>query len=88
MAVEQRGREAQFAADGADFVLIEGRERLDDAAFLDQLLNPGDAVVVGLDEIGFGGAAGFDGVRIDGALAENPAAVEEALRSRESAAAP
>ncbi len=47
------------------------------AAFVDQLLNAGDAVVMGLDQIGFGGAAGFDGVRVDGALAQNPAAVEE-----------
>ena len=30
-----------------------------------------------LDEIGLGGAAGFDGVGIDGALAENPVAVEK-----------
>ncbi len=79
MAVEERGRETQLAADGAHFVFIERRQGLDHAAFLDQLLNSGDAVVVGLDEIGLGGSAGFDGVRIDGALAENPAAVEEAL---------
>ena len=73
MPVQQFGREAQFAADGANFVLIKGRERLDDAAFVDQLLNPGDAVVMGLDQVGLGGAAGFDGVGVNGALAENPA---------------
>ena len=84
MAVEQFRREAKLAADGADFVLIEGRERFDDAAFVDQLLNAGDAVVMGLDELGFGGAAGFDGVGINGALAENPVPVEEVLALEDS----
>ena len=76
MAFQQFRGERKLAADGADFVLIERRKRFDDAAFVDQLLNAGDAVVMGLDEIGLGAAAGFDGVRVDGALAQNPAAVE------------
>ena len=32
-----------------------------------------------LDEIGLGAAAGFDGVGVDGALAQNPAPVEVVL---------
>ena len=43
---------------------------------VDQLLNPGDAIVMRLDEIGLGAAAGFDGVGVDRALAQNPAPVE------------
>ncbi len=79
MAVEQVRRESKLAADGADFILIKGRERLDDSAFGDQALNSGDAVVMGLDQLGFGGASGFDGVGINRALAENPVGVEEMI---------
>ena len=48
----------------------------DDAAFVDQLLNPGDAVVVGLDQVRLSGSSGLDGIRIDRALTKNPVAVE------------
>ena len=80
MAIEQFGGQAQFAADLAHFVLVERFQRLHDAARFDQLLNAGHAVVMRLDEGGLGGAAGFDRVRIDGALAENPVLVEQAAR--------
>ncbi len=43
----------------------------------DQLLNPGHAVVMGLDHVRFRGAAGFDGVGINGSLAQNPMAVQK-----------
>ena len=76
MALQQFRGERKLPADGADFVLIERRQRFDDAAFVDQLLNAGDAVVMGLDEVGLGAAAGFDGIGVDRALAENPAPVE------------
>src|SRR5580658_9805688 len=79
MAIEEIRRYAKLVADGPDLVLIERAEGFDHAALIDELLNPRDAIVVGLDEIGFGRSAGFDGVRIDGALAQNPAAVEIAL---------
>ena len=38
---------------------------------------PGDAIVMRLDQIRFGGPAGFDGIGIDGALPQNPMAIEE-----------
>src|SRR6266852_5972514 len=79
MAIEEFHAETQFAADGADLVFIKRRERFKDAAFAEQLLNPGDTIVMRLDEIGLGGSAGFDGVRVDGALAEYPAAIEIVL---------
>src|SRR5260370_9721093 len=68
---------AEFGADLAYLVLVERRERLDDAAVINQFLDPGYAIVMGLDEIGLGRATGFDGVGINGALAENPVAVQE-----------
>src|SRR5216684_3177435 len=77
MAVQILVGDAELGADLAYLVLVERRERLDDAAVVDQLLDTGYSVVMGLDEIGLGRAAGFDGVGINGALAENPVAVQE-----------
>src|SRR5690242_5996987 len=76
MAFQQLGGNRKFAADGPDFVLIEGRKGFQDAAFVDEFLNAGNSVVMGLDEVGLGAAAGFDGVGVNGSLAENPASVE------------
>ena len=76
MAFEELGGEAEFAAEFAHLILVELGEGFDDAVFVDELLDAGDAVVVGLDEVGFGGAAGLDGIGVDGALAEDPVAVE------------
>ena len=67
-------------ADRAHFVFIEIGQRLDDAAGFHQLLDAGNAVVMGLDGGRFRGAAGFDRVGINGALAQNPVAVEQAAR--------
>src|SRR5277367_5208055 len=39
---------------------------------------------MGLDEVGFGGAARFDGIRIDCALAENPLSVDEVAGLQEA----
>src|SRR5690242_19392100 len=80
MPVEQCGSQPELPADGAHFIFIERCQRLDDAAFLNQALNPGDPVVMGLDEFGLGGPARFNGVGVNGALAENPAAVQEIFR--------
>src|SRR5437868_5443710 len=77
MPVQEFRGDSQLFADLADFVLIERRERLDDSAGLDQLLNTCDAVVMSLDDIRSRGTAGFDGVGINRALSENPMAVEE-----------
>src|SRR5579875_1852639 len=77
MASEKFFGNANLAADFAHFVFIEGCERLDEASGIDERLNPGNAIVVGLDEIGFGSAAGFDGIGINCSLAENPAAIQE-----------
>ena len=87
MPVQQFVRQAQLAADLAHLVLVEVRQRLDDAALFDQLLNAGDAVVVRLDQVGLGGPAGFDRVGIDRALAENPVPVEEVAAFEECAPA-
>ncbi len=77
MAVEEFRRQAQLAADGADFVLIERAQRLHNLAALDQFLDAGHPIVVGFDDGGVRGAAGFDGVGIDSALPQNPVAVEQ-----------
>ena len=53
---------------------------LDDAVGGHQLLDPGDTIVVGLDDGGFFRPAGFDGIRIDGALPENPMTVQQVMR--------
>ena len=45
--------DAELGADLADFIFIERGQRLDNAAAVDQLLDAGDAVVMGLDNIGF-----------------------------------
>ena len=80
MAVQQFGGEAQFAADLADLVLVKRFQRFHDAAGLDERLNAGHAVVMRLDDGGLFGAAGFDGVGVDGALAEDPVLVHQAAR--------
>src|SRR4030088_205004 len=77
MAIEELGGQAQFTADFADFVLIECTKGLDQAVAFEEFLDAGHAVVVGLDYRCFRGAAGFDGVGVNGALAENPMAIEE-----------
>src|SRR6202021_2863645 len=46
MTVEQFGCYAEFAADGADFILIKAGQRLDDAAGIDQRLDSGYPVVM------------------------------------------
>ena len=80
MAIQQFRGQAQFAADLAHLILVERLQRLHDAAALDQLLNAGHAIVMRLDQRRLGRAAGFDGVRIDGALAQNPMLVQQAAR--------
>src|SRR5437868_6073328 len=69
--------DSQLLADFANLILVEGCQRLNDAAAVDQLLDSGNAIVMGLDQIGSSGAAGFDRVRIDGSLAQDPVAVEK-----------
>src|ERR1700689_5485205 len=77
MPVEKLGGNAQLFADLANFIFIKPRQRLDDAARVDQLLNSGDAIVMGLDHVGLRGAAGFDGVGINGALPQDPIPAEK-----------
>src|SRR4030081_1986256 len=69
--------DAQLRSDLANLALVEPGERLDDAAVIDQLLDAGHAIVMGLDEVGLGRAARFDGVWVNCALAQNPMAVQE-----------
>src|SRR5204862_6921679 len=49
MPFEKRGRQPQFCADLPNLIRIERAERLHDAAFQQQLLHAGHAVVMGLD---------------------------------------
>src|SRR4051794_19833529 len=72
------------AADLSHLVLIKGGERLNDRSRFDQSLNAAHPIVVRFDEIGFRASAGFDGVWIDRALAQNPMAIEEMLRSQDA----
>src|SRR5579884_478170 len=78
---EKAVRYANLASDLAHFVFVERSERLDNAARFNQRLNAGHAIVMRLDQIRLGGSAGFDGVRINRALAQNPVAVQKVLRS-------
>src|ERR1022692_1564407 len=77
VAVEDLRGQPEFPANLANLILIVSAEGLHDATGVDQPLYAGHAVVVRLDDGGLFGSAGFDGVRIDGALAENPVAVEQ-----------
>ena len=83
MAVQATPREdSQFAPDLPHLVLIERAQRLHDAFLRYQLLDAGHPVVVRLDDRGFFRPAGFDGVRVDGSLAQNP--VARPARQRDS----
>ena len=84
MAREELSRDTKLSANFANFIFVKRGEGFDDAAGVDQRLDAGDAVVMGLDEIGFGGAAGFDGIGIDGALTEDPVAVQEVFRGEDA----
>src|SRR5580658_8921088 len=77
MAVDDLRGKAEFPADLAHLILIVRTQRLDDTAGVDQPLDAGDAVMMRLDDGGFFGSAGFDGVGINSALAENPVAVQQ-----------
>ncbi len=77
MAIQKLRRNAQLPADLANFIFVKRSQRLDDAACFDQLLNARDAIVMGLDDVGFRGAARFDGVGINGALPQDPIAIEK-----------
>jgi hypothetical protein len=77
VALQKLTGQAQFAADLPNLIFVEEAEGFNNAARLDQLLNPFDAVVVCFDEIGFFAATGFDRVGIDGALSQNPLGVEK-----------
>src|SRR5262249_60926353 len=80
MTVEKSRGHPDLTADLAYLILIERLQRFDDALHLDQLLNAGNSVVMRLDDGGFSRASGFDRVRIDRALAENPLLVEQVAR--------
>ncbi len=75
---------AQLFADLANFVFIERRQRLDDPARLDQLLDARHAIVMSLDDVGLRGAARFDGVRINRALSQDPMAVEKVAGAQDA----
>src|ERR1700736_4719081 len=77
MPVQKLARDTELGADLANLIFIKRGQRLDDPARLDQLLNSGNSVVMGLDDIRSRGAARFDGVGIDGSLPENPVAVQK-----------
>ena len=65
-------RNAQFFAEGADFVLVQVSERFQHEALFHKVQNFLHAVVVRLDLVGVLGAAAFDGVGVDGALSHHP----------------
>src|SRR5205807_10607047 len=79
MPIEQLRTDLQLSSNRTNLILIERCERLYDAACVDQFLNPRDTIVMRLDQVGFGGALGFDGVGINRALAEDPFTVEVVL---------
>ena len=80
MPREQILGQVQFAPYLAHLVLVEQVQRFDDPVLLDQLLNPGHAVVVGLDQIRLRRTAAFDCVGVDGPLAQDPILVEVVAR--------
>ena len=72
MAVQQRLRQAQLAAQQAHLVLVQLAQGLDDEAAVDHLLDFRHAVVVRLDERRVFRSAAFDGVGIDRPLHQLP----------------
>ena len=72
MAPDEVVGEAQLFTELTDFVFVEILEGFNDQALLDEGVDFGNAVVVGLDLVGVLGGARFDGVGVDGALAEHP----------------
>ena len=72
MAVYERVGETDLLSDRAHLVFIKIFQRLDDEPARDERLDPVDAVVVGLDDLGVLRAARLDDVRVQGALAEEP----------------
>src|SRR5580704_7761957 len=80
MPLEQLRRQTQLQADLADLILVERAERLDNTAFLQQLLYTGDAVMMRLNSLGALSTARFDGIGIDSSLAQNPMPVQQAMR--------
>src|SRR5579871_896488 len=73
---ELRGN-SQLGADLAHFVFIEGRQRLDDSSRVNQFLNSGDTVVMGLYDISSRRAARLDRIGINGPLPQDPMAVQK-----------
>jgi hypothetical protein len=74
MTVQQIVRQPQVAANFPHFIFVKRAQRLNNAFILQQPLNAGDAVVMRLDRRGLFRASGFNSVRINRPLPENPMA--------------
>ena len=70
MSPHQDRVDPELLAQLSDLHLVELLDGLDDQSGLDHLFHQGDPVVVGFDDVGSLGAAGFYGVRIDGPLTQ------------------
>ena len=72
MTVQQFRGQTQFAAHLANLVLVKGSQGFHDSSALDQFLNAGHPIVMGLDQRRLGAAPRFNSVRVDGPLAQDP----------------
>src|SRR5579862_1412668 len=77
MPMQKLAGDSELGADLADLILIEGRQRLNDPATFDQLLDSGHPIVVRLDDVRSCGSTRFDGVWIDGSLPQYPVAIQK-----------
>src|ERR1700733_6626348 len=82
MTMQELARDPQLLADFPDFILVKRSQRLNDPACFNELLNSRDAIVMGLNDVGLRGTARFDGVGINGALPQNPIAIQKSSRTQ------
>src|SRR5579859_891501 len=84
MTMQEFGGDTQLFTNLAYFIFVKRSQRLDDPPGFDELLNTRHAIVVRLDDVGLRSAARFNGVRINGTLAQNPMAVEKMARAEDA----
>src|SRR5271167_4214978 len=84
MSRQKLGRHTQLCPYLTNFIFVKRGQRLEYSIGLDKRLNPRDAIVMGLDEVGFGGATRLDGIRINCPLAKNPLRIQEVARLQQT----